>query len=319
MDALVKKASLPGSVGAPHGNLAPIALVVVTYNSADVLPGLLDSLELGLEGMDRYEVIVVDNASRDASVTLARAHRIGAKVMETGRNAGYAAGINAALAAIAPNRDVLVLNPDVRLQSGCVLALSRRLLNASIGMVAPKILNEDGTISFSLRREPSLLTIWSDALLGTRLASKLGIGEIVAASEIYQSGGVADWATGAALAISARAREIVGRWDETFFLYSEEVDYMRRVRAADMDVVYEVSAGAVHFGGEYHENTYLSGLMTANRIRYFRRHHSALATLLFRLGIIVGETMRIALGPGHRAALYAALFSAAGPQTAPAN
>jgi len=74
----------------------------------------------------------------------------------------------------------------------------------------------------------------------------------------------------------------------------------------------------VHSGGEYHQNTYLSGLMTANRIRYFRRHHSAFATAFFRLGIIVGETMRITLGPGHRAALYAALFSTAGPQSAPA-
>ncbi|MDQ0322174.1 GT2 family glycosyltransferase [Pararhizobium capsulatum DSM 1112] len=309
---------MPSStVAARSGHSHPIALVVVTYNSAAVLPGLLDSLETGLEGIDRYEIIVVDNASRDTSVALARAHPIGIKVIETGRNAGYAAGINAAIATIAPDTDVLVLNPDVRLQPGCVLALSRRLSDTSIGMVAPKVLNEDGTIAHSLRREPSLLTIWSDALLGTKLAAKLGVGEIVASSDLYQSGGVVDWATGAALAISSGARQTVGDWDETFFLYSEEVDYMERVRKAGMGVVYEARASAVHFGGEYHENTYLSGLMTSNRIRYFRRHHSAFATVLFRLGIIVGETMRITLGPGHRAALYAALFSAAGSQTAP--
>jgi hypothetical protein len=47
--------------------------------------------------------------------------------------------------------------------------------------------------------------------------------------------------------------------------------------------------------------------MTSNRIRYFRRHHGPISTALFRLSIVVGETMRMALGPGHRAALRAAL------------
>ncbi|KQV33367.1 MULTISPECIES: glycosyltransferase family 2 protein [unclassified Rhizobium] len=316
MDALLKTA--PGGATVHHAD-ARIALVIVTYNSGEVLPGLLDSLEAGLEGVDRYEVIVVDNASRDDSVALARAHPIGVTVIETGRNAGYAAGINAAVATLTPDTDVLVLNPDVRLQPGCVHLLSRRLADASIGIAVPKVLNEDGTVAHSLRREPSLLTIWSDALLGTKMAAKLGIGEIVSSPDLYSTGGVVDWATGAALAISAKARKTVGSWDESFFLYSEEVDYMERVRSAGLGVVYETRARAVHFGGEYHENTYLSGLMTSNRIRYFRRHHNIVSTLLFRLAIIVGETMRVTLGAGHRAALHAALFSAAGPQTAPAR
>lgn len=317
MDALLKTAS--GGATVHHHADARIALVIVTYNSGEVLPGLLDSLEAGLEGVERYEVIVVDNASRDDSVALARAHPIGVTVIETGRNAGYAAGINAAVATLAADTDVLVLNPDVRLQPGCVHLLSRRLADTSIGIAVPKVLNEDGTVAHSLRREPSLLTIWSDALLGTKMAAKLGIGEIVSSPDLYSTGGVVDWATGAALAISAKARKTVGSWDESFFLYSEEVDYMERVRSAGLGVVYETRARAVHFGGEYHENTYLSGLMTSNRIRYFRRHHNIVSTLLFRLAIIVGETMRVTLGAGHRAALYAALFSAAGPQTAPAR
>ena len=111
------------------------------------------------------------------------------------------------------------------------------------------------------------------------------------------------------MAISARARMAVGIWDESFFLYSEEVDYLERVRRAGFKVVYEVSARCIHFGGDYQQNTYLSALMTANRIRYFRRHHGVVATSLFRLSIIFGETMRFTLGAGHRAALHAALFA----------
>jgi GT2 family glycosyltransferase len=284
-----------------------LAVAIVTYNSADVLPGLLDSLGPGLVGVDSHEVIVIDNDSRDSSADIAEAHPIGARVVRTGRNGGYAAGINAAAAVLDDDTDILVLNPDVRLKPGCGQALSRLASKASVGIVVPQILNEDETVARFLRREPSIVTSWSDALLGTKLAAQLGLGEIVADETIYRRGGHVEWATGAALCISAQARRKVGDWDETFFLYSEEVDYMERVRSSGLEVLYTVDARAVHIGGEYHENTYLSALMTANRIRYYSRHHGSLPTLIFRLGIVVGETMRAVLGPGHRAALGAAI------------
>ncbi|WFU50077.1 glycosyltransferase family 2 protein [Sinorhizobium terangae] len=284
-----------------------LAAVIVTYNSASVLPGLLDSLAAGFEGIANYEVIVVDNASRDGSADLANAHPIGAKVIRMGRNAGYAAGINAATATVAPWADLLILNPDVRLHPGAARQLVDRLAEASVGVVVPQILGEDGKIRHSLRREPSAVTVWSDALLGTKLAARIGLGEIVADPKLYQQGGRIEWATGAILAISARTRRIVGDWDESFFLYSEEVDYMKRVRRSALLILYDTNARAVHIGGAYHRNPYLSALMTANRVRYYRRHHGPVATMLFRLAIIVGESMRILLGPGHRAALRAAL------------
>jgi len=318
MDTLLRK-SAHGDTQASAGSdvAAKIAVVVVTYNSASVVGGLLDSLPSGFEGVDSYDVLVVDNDSRDNSVDLAQCHPIGAKVIQMGRNAGYAAGINAAIKVLSEDTDVLVLNPDVRLQQGCVLRLRERLSDATVGIVVPQILNEDRAVALSLRREPTLVTAWSDALLGTKLAARIGLGEIVDDPGLYRHGGVIEWATGAVLAISARARRAVGSWDESFFLYSEEVDYMARVRRSGLNIVYEMEARAVHFGGAYHENTYLSALMTANRIRYFKRHHGLVATAVFRLAIIVGETIRVALGPGHRAALRAALFFSPATQPAP--
>lgn len=284
-----------------------LAVVVVTYNSETVLPGLLDSLAEGLAGLERREVIVVDNASQDASAELARAHPFGVRVIETGHNAGFAAGINAAAATINEDTHLLVLNPDIRLHPGAAARLVTRLGDPAIGVVAPQMLNEDGTVAQSLRREPSLVTAWSDALVGTQLAARLGLGEIVADPRLYHDGGKVDWATGAALAVSARTRAIVGDWDASFFLYSEEVEYMERVRRAGFAVVYDTQARVMHIGGAYHNNSFLAALMTTNRIRYFRRHHGPIATALFRLSIIVGGAMRAGLGAGHRAALRAAL------------
>jgi N-acetylglucosaminyl-diphospho-decaprenol L-rhamnosyltransferase len=280
---------------------------MVTYNSASVLPGLLDTLPAGLEGIEHYEVIVVDNDSHDQSVDFALAHPIGARVIRTGRNAGYAAAINAATATIDPSADLLVLNPDIRLQRGCIRRLYAGLCNPSVGVAVPQVLGEDGFVSKSIRREPSVTTAWSEALLGGRLAARLGLGEIVDSAALYRDGGQIEWATGAILLISAAARETVGDWDESFFLYSEEVDYLRRVRTAGLEVLYVPEALAIHIGGDYHSSPFLTALMTANRIRYHRRHHNAAASALFRLGIIVGEGGRLAAGLGHRSAFRAAL------------
>lgn len=282
-----------------------LAVVTVTYNSASVLCGLLDSLNAGLEGVGQYEVIVVDNDSHDHSVDLALAHPIGARIIRTGRNAGYAAAINAATATIDPSADLLVLNPDIRLQPGCISSLYAGLY--SPGVAVPQVRGEDGAISASIRREPSLVTAWSESLLGGRLAARLGLGEIVDGAAVYSDGGPIEWATGAILLVSAKARETVGDWDESFFLYSEEVDYLRRVRAAGLEVLYVPQALAVHIGGDYHSSPFLTALMTANRIKYYRRYHKPAASALFRLGVIVGEAMRLAVGLGHRSAFRAAV------------
>ncbi len=286
-----------------------LAVVIVTYDSSAVLPGVLDSLRHGLRGIESHRIIVVDNNSRDESATIAAAHELRPEVIRMGRNAGYAAAINAAATQIGDDANMLVLNPDIRLLPGAARVLCDAIADPAIGVAVPKVLAETGEMSRSLRREPSIRSAWTDALLGTRLAAQLGTGEIVADAKIYAHGGAVEWATGAILAVSARARRIVGAWDESFFLYSEEVDYLQRIRRSGFNVVYVPAARAIHIGGAYRDDPFLCALMTTNRIRYFRRHHGLLATALFRLSIIVGETMRAPLGRGHRAALRAAVMT----------
>jgi N-acetylglucosaminyl-diphospho-decaprenol L-rhamnosyltransferase len=293
-----------------------LSIVVVTYNSASVLPGLLDSLPAGLEGIEQFQTIVVDNDSADGSADIARAHPTGPQVISTGRNAGYAAAINVGAAAAGPDADLLILNPDIRLLPGSVRLLISRLTDPSVGVAVPRILDEDGTTRWSLRREPSVMRAWTDAVLGGTLAARIGNGETIGDPATYDRDGMVEWASGSILAVAARARAAVGDWDESFFLYMEEVDYLRRVREHGFSVAYVSQAQAVHLEGEYNTNPFLSALLAANRIRYHRRHHGPLSTLLFRLGIIVGEGLRAFHGPpGHKAALRAALTSASAFET----
>jgi N-acetylglucosaminyl-diphospho-decaprenol L-rhamnosyltransferase len=288
-----------------------LSIVIVTYNSAAVLPGLLDSLPAGLEGIQQFQTIVVDNDSNDSSVDIALAHPTRPRVIRMGRNAGYAAAINAGAAAAGKDADLLVLNPDIRLLPRVARLLVDRLTDPSVGVAVPRILAEDGTTQWSLRREPSVLSSWTAALLGGTLAARIGNGEMIGDPAMYTRDGLVEWACGAILAIAARARAVVGDWDESFFLYMEEVDYLRRVRDCGFSVAYVPQAQAVHIGGEYSENPRLSALLATNRIRYHRRHHGPLSTVLFRLSIVVGEGLRAFRGPpGHRAALRSALTSA---------
>lgn len=292
-----------GMAAEPAGALA---VIVVTYNSARVLPGLLDSLDAGLAGT-RAEIVVIDNASADGSAEIAAAHPSRPRVIETGRNGGYAAGINAGLATIAAGTNVLVLNPDIRLTPGVVQLMRDRLGDYRVGVVVPRILEEDGRLSHSLRREPTVLTAWCEALLGGPLASRLNLGEVVRDRRLYQRGGAVDWATGAVLLVSAQARARVGAWDESFFLYSEEVDFMRRVRRAGFSIEYAPEAVVTHIGGDTRASPFLFSLSARNRVVDFVRWNRPLKSRLFRLAVAAGEGLRAWRGPEHRSALRAVL------------
>jgi GT2 family glycosyltransferase len=282
-----------------------VSAVIVTFNSREVLGDLLDSLAVAFKDVPDSEVVVADNASRDDSVAIARRHSIGARVIETGRNAGYAAAINIAAGQVAEDRALLILNPDIRLRPGAVDALLGAIARGA-GIAVPRMVDEDGRLSLSVRREPSLVSAWSEALIGGKLASRLGLGEIAAPGPIYRQGGFIDWGTGACLLVSPAARRAIGAWDESYFLYSEETDYMRRSRQAGFPIVYVPAAEALHIGGEDHIRADLYALLTANRIRYYRRYHGPLATGLFRLGVMAGESLRMGRGRVHRAGLEAA-------------
>ncbi|WP_028745657.1 glycosyltransferase family 2 protein [Rhizobium mesoamericanum] len=285
----------------------PLAVITVTYNSADVLPNLLSSLEEGLVGVSRFEVIVVDNNSRDDSVAIAKAHPIGARVIPTGRNGGYSAGINAGAAIVPTDWNILILNPDLQLIPGAAVTMSNRLRDPKVGVVVPQILNPDGSLSLSLRREPSLMTAWSEALLGGLISSRLGTGEIIGDLKRYESPTQVDWATGAILMVSAHARQVVGDWDERFFLYSEEVDYMRRVRMQGLAVAYEPQAKAMHIGGDTKASPFLFAVQTTSRLRDFNARSGPVRRMLFRAGVATGEAIRSFRDQSHRAALKAAL------------
>lgn len=288
-----------------------IVVVVVTYNSSAVIGACLESLAAGLDGLD-YEVVVGDNGSDDATSDLVRQHCPGATVVDLGRNAGYAAGINAGIAAARPYDAALVLNPDVRLAPGAVGRLACVLAEPGVGIAVPRILGPSGELELSLRREPTVLRAWGEAVLGGHRAGRFGpLGEVMSDRGAYERPGEADWATGAVMLVSEACLRACGEpspgtsgpWDESFFLYSEETEFALRARDAGFALRYAPDSVVVHLGGESNTSPDLWRLLTLNRLRLYARRHGRLSTVAFWCALIVNDVLRLRRGPTHRAAL----------------
>lgn len=282
-----------------------LTVVVVTHNSAPLLPALFASLDQGLAGVDPTEVVVVDNASSDGSADLARSLAPAATVVDAGGNVGYAAAINLGVRSRRHAGAVLVLNPDVRLTPGAAGALVAALDDPSVGIAAPRIEDEDGVLQLSLRRTPTVARALGEAVVGGRLAGRFPpCGEMVADRRVYESDTDADWATGAALAIAPRCLDAVGDWDESFFLYSEETDYALRAHDAGLRLRYVAGAVVTHIGGQAHHSPRLWALLVRNRVRLYRKRHGPARAAAFRTAVLLNEVIR-SRHPTHRAAVRA--------------
>jgi N-acetylglucosaminyl-diphospho-decaprenol L-rhamnosyltransferase len=272
----------------PPAPLPDVAVVIVTYNSAHVVGGLLDSLPGALAGLSA-DVVVVDNGSADGTADVV-AGRGDCRLVRA-RNAGYAAGINRGVREAVGAEAILVLNPDVRLHPGAVPALARALRLPGTGIVAPQVRSADGHLEMSLRREPTLPRALG--LTRTRLPV---FSEYVQERAAYDRPGRADWALGAVLLMSRKCYDLLGGWDESYFLYSEETDLSLRARQAGLETRYEPQAVATHIGGQSGRDHRTHAMQVINRVRLYRRRHGTLASWCYYGLAVASQLSRVPRG-----------------------
>ncbi|MCX5041678.1 glycosyltransferase family 2 protein [Aldersonia sp. NBC_00410] len=278
-----------------------LAVAVVTYNSADHLEALLDSLPAAA-GSLTLSVLVVDNASSDDSVAVARRYP-GVQVIQTGANLGYSGAINVARDHFG-HTNLAILNPDLTLGPKCLEVLVHGL-RGTVGISVPKLTAPDGEVFRDLRRESSVHGALGDAVFGDHwpMRPRWLTDDLRRPSDYDEPREVA-WAGGAAWVVSAECNDRVGRWDdETFFLYSEETDYARRARGLGFTVRYDSDAYAMHHGGGSGTSAALLALLSVNRVRYFERYNGPVRTACFRAAVVLGHMLRASSVSGHRYAL----------------
>lgn len=209
-----------------------LSVIIVSYNARDHLRACLESLA---RHEPAAEVVVVDNASRDGSAAMVAAEHPRVRLVQTGRNAGFAAANNAGLAVVT-RPYVVLLNSDTEVTDDSLSRCGRRLeADPTLGAVHPRLRGADGRPQQCQHRFPTLAEAFRKAL---RLLSR----------DENQTENT--WLAGTALVVRRAALDAVGGGlDSGYFMYWEDADLSARLRSRGWDLCVQEDAEVLHHGG----------------------------------------------------------------------
>lgn len=222
-----------------------VTAIIVHYRTPDLLRNCLRSLEpYHQRGL---EVLVVDNDSGELAPGYVPSEFPWARLIAQDANVGYSRAVNLGIDE-ATGEYYLVLNPDIIVRPGALEALLESAArHPEAGIVAPKLLNPDGTLQHSCRRFYDLQTF---------LYRRTFIGKLRPESDVLRrhlmldfdhlTPRVVDWVLGGAMLVRKTAVDEVGGMDERFFLYFEDVDWCYRMHRRGWRVLYEPTGEMEH-------------------------------------------------------------------------
>ncbi len=292
-----------------------LSIIIVSWNVRDLLRRCLQSIADHRPPTSDLrpptsEIIVVDNASGDGSVEMVRSEYPHVQLIANPTNRGFTGGNNDGLAC-ARGRYILLLNPDTEVV-GDALATMVAYADAhpQVGALGPQLLNPDGSVQSSRRRFPTLLTALFESTWLQSLAPRGILRHYYALDLPDDRPAEVDWVTGAALLVRREAMEQVGKLDAGFFMYSEELDWCKRIKDAGWKIVYLPSAQVIHHVGKSSDQVVPQRhiYFQTSKVRYFYKHHGALAAELLRLYLLALYAAQLALEAikwlvGHKRAL----------------
>jgi GT2 family glycosyltransferase len=243
---------------------AQTTVVIVNWNGAAYLDQLIQSIQREAPA----RIIVVDNHSADSSISILKKFA-DVHVIENTENRGFGAAANQGIALV-ETQNVLVLNVDVYAVPGSITALQKFLSETNdAGAVAPRLSFPDGSLQLSCRNFPTPFTLFLyfsflDRIFPTKYRLR---------AKDHQSTRSVEQPMGAAIMIRKKVLDQIGGFDETFFLYMEDVDLCERIIREGWKIYYYPAAEFIHdAGGSSRQDSYRS---QADFIRsaqlYFRK------------------------------------------------
>jgi N-acetylglucosaminyl-diphospho-decaprenol L-rhamnosyltransferase len=260
------------------------SVVVVTYNALPWIERCLDSVR-------GREVVVVDHGSTDGTLAVVRERYPDVRIVEQG-NKGMGAGNNTGMEA-ATGRYFFLLNSDAWVVGdGLDRLVAYADAHPDAAVVGPRLRNRDGTLQRSVRAEPTLWRLATEYLFIRKLAPRSRLlNPLYAGGFDHETEMEADWLYGAALLVRRAAVEEVGPFDEAFFMFSEEVDWMTRFRRAGWKILFYPGAEVVHVGGATHGGRmYVENLR--GHLRWFAKHRGPKAAERVRVLLLWSLRLR---------------------------
>ncbi len=222
-----------------------------------------------------HEIVIADNASTDGTIELLEREFPSVRIVARARNDGLSAAINDGVTA-SKGPYIAQLNPDVYATEDALTPLAEYLrLNEHVGIVAPKLLNDDGTVQLSCRRFPGYSTaLFNRYSVLTRLLPRNRFSrDYLMADFDHASVQDVDWVSGAALMLPRAVFDRIGGWDPGYFMFSEDVDVCRRVHDAGYRVVYNPAVAVHHtIGVSAHPSARMIVARHRSMWRYYRKH-----------------------------------------------
>jgi GT2 family glycosyltransferase len=275
-----------------------LAIIIVSWNVRDLLRACLDSLQRNPATSHAQRIIVVDNASNDGSAAMVHAEFPMVQLIVNDTNRGFTGGNNDGICAAeewlgpaAPGTSyVLLLNPDTEAHPGALDAmLAYADAHPQVGLIGPQLLYPDGSIQSSRRRFPTLTSALFESTWLQPYAPRKLLDSFYMRDVDDQLTCQVDWVYGAAMLVRCSAYRQCGLLDtQTFFMYSEEVDWCKRIKGAGWQVVYLPAAKIVHYEGRSSAQVSAKRMIYFNtsKVRYFRKHHGKLRATILRLALL---------------------------------
>ena len=288
------------------------AVIVVNYNTPDMVVTCLSALAQERAGLPGLRAIVVDNASPDGSAAILAtrlaepAYADWAEFMPLSLNGGFGWGNNQAILKLLQGSDppeaILLLNPDAVIEPGAVAALVRDMAaRPDAGAIGSQMINPDGSLAGSAFRFP---TVGSEFVRGLGIA---GIGRLLGIRPTmvpFGEVGPVEWLTGASVLLRAAALRQCGLFDTGFFLYFEEVELLRRFTARGWKCYHCPGSRVLHVAGA--STGVLDGSSRAGRVppdyvfasrkRYFALTRGRAVALVAEFAWLAGATLGQVLG-----------------------
>lgn len=265
-----------------------LSIITVGWNVSDLLRDALQSVDAARQTL-ALEMIVVDSASSDDTPDMVEREFPWVQLIRCAENVGFPKGNNIGIAA-SSGEYVMLLNPDTVVLGDALNKLVDYMdAHPEVGGVGPKLLNPDGTVQSSRRRFP---TFWTGLFESTWLqphAPQRVLDHFYALDLPDEETAVVDWVMGAALVTRRTIVDAIGGLDEAYFMYSEELDWCRRIKDAGWEIVYLPSAEIVHHLGKSSEQAVTHRHINFNRakLRYYRKYHGAIATVALRTFLLL--------------------------------
>ena len=273
-----------------------LSIITVSWNVRDLLRDCINSVDAG-RGNLNLEMIVVDSASSDGSPEMVRQEFPWVNLISSQENLGFPRGNNAGIRQ-ARGRHILLLNPDTVIIEDALPVMVHYLeQQLDVGGLGAQLLNRDGSIQSSRRRFPTFLTALFESTWLENFAPTSIKRSYYALDLPDDETADVDWVTGACLMVPKRVIENVGSLDEGYFMYSEELDWCRRIKDAGWRIVYLPQAKIMHHIGMSSEQAVTDRHINFQRakLRYFRKYYGRIPTLSLRIFLLTNYICQIGI------------------------